>query len=330
MRRLTGVILALTPLLTTGCAVQSTRPYYTDKDLANEDVLIGEWVSIRDELRDPPGMKEMRFVVTAAPDGGYRITLRGEFTDSSLARLFRLGDHYFVDVEDEKHLHTLYRVAVLGSRLHVRTPSIDVVGTALERQKDIRCRVSRRKDQNGFDEVVFDAPTEQVQAFLRPRVNEPGWFHYLWAFEKVGGKVPITRSGLAGEVQRNLEFWCELRVRWREVATEARTTAYGAGEFDRASLLKLRDLGADAIDPDLAAAAADSARTVESFTRPGEEPEVATFRLTRMAAALGTGPNPPAGASPGTPERLGADLRKRLDELPAKLTKKYGVTFPPF
>jgi hypothetical protein len=332
--RLLGMLLALTSLPGAGCAVHSQQPHCSLAEQITDDALIGEWLPIK----DPDGGKDPLSFAGAGIEFRFRVTpVKGQMYDVAYitadsqsimpGRLFRMGGHSFLDVREEKG-HTLYWVAIHGSQIHLRAPNIRTVFDTLEKNKTL-AYVATKQSDGQLESLTLDAPPERLQAFYRPRLYEPGWFTRVGAFEAAGAKVPVAGTGLGGKAQRNLEYWCELRLRWREIIASAAATDYGLSFEEVGYLLALRNIPTDGIDPELTAAAAATTKAVLSCYLAGRElPD--NRRMTAIARWVASDKVPPATADPNDPERLGADLRKRLAGLPAGLSKTYGHTFPVF
>jgi hypothetical protein len=162
-------------LFLAGCVVTSIYPYYTDKDLVFDPVLIGNWV---DAGKTNETSEYLRFEQVG--EKGYRATFFGtDETNSIDVFLFRLKQQLFVDSFptnrslDFVPVHQVSKVTQIGPIVETANLNYDWLTKLLEKNpKAIRHMLLREntgEEQGG--RVVLTAETKELQRFILKYVN---------------------------------------------------------------------------------------------------------------------------------------------------------------
>ncbi len=203
MRGISAVAVLL--LAIAGCTTSSINPLFTEKDLVEENVGLGNW-RVDDDWRS-------KLTVESLGKKTYRIIAHGEDGAKDAANLwvFKLGNHYFIDMErngneSRKGGHEFARIAIIGDKLYLRTFN-DYWLTE-------QCRKFPREIPHRFDgeRLILAAETADLQSFVLKFVDDPVAFGKTSGpLTKVGG-IPIQASGLASKKYRTFNYWYEVRM----------------------------------------------------------------------------------------------------------------------
>lgn len=167
-------------LILAGCVVTSVYPFYTDKDLAFEPSLLGEWVGA-DEAPKPG---EFVRVERLGKLGYVATVFTADSTNSVICHLFRLNKQLFLDScptndsLDHIPVHQVSKVTQLQPELETADLKYDWLEALLKQNpKALRhTRVREKADESGDGRIVLTADTAELQKFLRAHLtNTNAW-----------------------------------------------------------------------------------------------------------------------------------------------------------
>lgn len=329
LRSFFGVIaFAILLSVAAGCLPDSIHALFTEKDLVEEDWIVGNWNT--DLKVEAIGRKnyELKVADPALED----------LEPPSKCRIFRLGAHYFIDLEAASGVHNFARIAILGDKLYIRSLYEGWLEERfLKSPKELAHRNDRSivkllDDESYIEEkLILTADTADLQAFVMKHIDDPAAFGREGTFLSKKGGVPIQASGLASTKYRTFNYWYEVRMAIRTVSIggKARPKVVAAtleklarsisglptAGVDRAAVECVTDT-ANAFNS-LAAvilASKDGGEWIEAYGRKfeGDPFGVATAQMR---------------APPPTKEQLASCLT-RFDKNRVLLTERYEMEFP--
>ncbi len=186
------VLLGTVGLLLAGC-IPSANPFYTEKDLLFEPLLLGEWQSVNDS--DQPAQWQfekgegLTYKVTVTEEK----TKKGEFT----AHLFKLRNECFLDLVPSKCEYApdqagLVSSAMFPGHLLLRVPQIEpeLKLAAFDfdwLKKHLEENPAALAHHEESDVMVLTAGTVDLQRFILEHLSEGQLFAKAGALARTGG-----------------------------------------------------------------------------------------------------------------------------------------------
>jgi hypothetical protein len=207
-------LIALPLLCALGC-VKSKQPFYLSEDVVFSEILLGEWRIEREPRKYTPHVQLVRGEGKTVVPAAKNPTLDGT------AQLFRLGDHYFLDVlqrspnnsspkNTEDKVHTLFKVSLIGDDLFYRSRNPDWLMDLMQRDpKAIACE---RGDPSAPGGILLTASTKELQAFIGKYIEDTRAFSVVERWS-AGKGTAVAEEGFGSKRQRTLDYWYELRMR---------------------------------------------------------------------------------------------------------------------
>lgn len=167
----------------TGCWQKSVHPFYKDKDVAFEPLLLGTW---NDPEKKPDETETWAFT-RGDGESVYRVNIHDKETHLDFdGRLFKMGDHRFLDLHsrkrslDEIPAHHLFRVRGIGPSLELQLLSLDWVRDRLQVHPkeiaNIYLANPEKPDAANEGQFVLTAGTDQLQKFVLDHLDAEGFF----------------------------------------------------------------------------------------------------------------------------------------------------------
>ncbi len=326
--------MAVVLICMAGCYTESTNPLFTDKELVEDDSLIGDWK-----------LNDLKATVASAGHKAYRITIQeagpAPKTETTNLRVLKLGDHHFVDFEIPKGGRAFARIAILGDHLYMRAFSESWLEDRLRQfPKEIAHQTERRAAESAFsvkkgDRIVLTADTADLQSFVLKYVGDPmafgeDTFSKNPIFDRVG-KIAIAPSGLASKKERTYNYWYEVRMILHSLVIRSdEKPEEVAKKLDELSK-SVSDIPIVGVDYAAAKCATDAARVFTSMAtviRSGNDPSKVVEAFIRGLAG------DPLGVASEQIE-AGRQIKQELsqcvtsfDEARILLTDRYEVEFP--
>ncbi|HKP68688.1 MAG TPA: hypothetical protein VJV05_05350 [Pyrinomonadaceae bacterium] len=176
MKQIAKILIIAVMLYSTAC-VPSVNPFCNEADVYMDTNLLGTW-------SDEDGSQTWTFVY--GDDSRYLLTYTDDAgkTGAFTARLFKVGDKSFLDIEPfrpqgrgngfyNEHLlsmHSVYLISIEGKKGHLAFLDPEFIEATL--QNDPAALDHAVVD----DEIVLTATTEKLKAFLLSSANRPGAF----------------------------------------------------------------------------------------------------------------------------------------------------------
>jgi hypothetical protein len=175
-----------------GCLVTSVHPFYTEKDLAFEAAVLGEW--------GDPAEPDVRWLLEKQGEQAYRLT-HTESGKSSVMRthLFKVRGQSFFDlfpsqVETEGFpppipAHYLLRVLQFEPKLRMAPLKYDWLQTLLEQNpKALRHHVVANPEKPDDRRLVLTADTAELQGFVVQHLDNADAWKDVIELERRGSK----------------------------------------------------------------------------------------------------------------------------------------------
>ena len=169
MKKLILPLLSLAVVLT-GCLVTSVYPFYTQKDLAFEPGLVGDWTNSK------ASCEHWKF--EPAGENAYQLTYTSDGKTSVMAaRLFKLGSQAFLDLftnetKDDSQpppipSHFLMRADQLAPTVKLAPLNYDWLKEFLAKDpKALRHHLIPDNDKKEDSRLVLTADTAELQQFI--------------------------------------------------------------------------------------------------------------------------------------------------------------------
>jgi hypothetical protein len=169
MRALAWAAALALMLSLTACYPLFLQPLFTDRDLVSGVDLAGVW--------QKPGDDE-KWIVSAAGKEFKATHVVGGESEHLMLRVGTLGDVRFLEMRGEKNPddsqaipgHSLWRIRLEGDSLEVIPLNPEYFEGLIQSGKLEMAQVVRKEF------VVFTGTTQQVRAFLTPRLGEAGMY----------------------------------------------------------------------------------------------------------------------------------------------------------
>ena len=169
------VALFAVVLFFTGCIVTSIYPYYTEKDLVFDPVLLGNWVEVGKTNENPEYVR-----IEQAGEKGYRATVfGGDETNSSDLHLFRLQQQWFIDTcptnrsLDYVPVHQVSKVMQLGPVMETANLNYDWLAKLVKKNpKAIRHMLLPDNPGDDQPRIVLTADPKELQRFILKYLND--------------------------------------------------------------------------------------------------------------------------------------------------------------
>jgi hypothetical protein len=322
MRRLP---IAVPLLFALGC-VPSVNPFYLPEDAVSPEILLGEWIDVGCKRRCRLEKGE-----------GNTIVPRGDADFRGPAQLFRLGDHYFLDVPADSgleaapaNLHSVYKVSLVGDQLRCWALTPEWLADLLKKEPKA---IGHRPGWTDPYKILLTAPSKDLRDFLVKHSDDLYAFSY-GKYLTAATPTPISAEGLGSRKQRTLEYWYGLR---RLVAVPPDACRAGIDPFDHvrglASALETErdDKGVDAEAVACRKEAAVTFRALEKYFDPLEGRHVPLKWIDAFAQEVGANP---IGAAKELVEdkKLTEQIGKTIEHLEqarATLSKRHGAKLMP-
>jgi hypothetical protein len=190
MKKLTLAVVLAGASLLAGCVVTSVYPFYTDKDLAFDPALLGDWSK---------GAAE-RWKFERDGEAAYRLTFTEHGKAAVMqAHLFKLRGQLFLDLfsADAKEdgspppipSHALMRVFQITPTLRMAILDYEWLGQVLEKNpKAIRHHVIKTGEKSQDRRIVLTADTPELQKFVIKHLKTAG------AWKDVESGLEFTRE----------------------------------------------------------------------------------------------------------------------------------------
>lgn len=322
--RTAGLLSAALAVLTAGC-VETRNPPYLPGDLVFEPGLLGDWTEDTSHLPSAPGgdpkgpaEKPVRRLDTAK-GGAYRlVTVGADPPDAVDLHLFKLGDRYFVALNEEKR-HVVLRLTVSGG------------GVKLWRLSPGRVLGDDPGAAKHAADFVLTGPTADVRDFLTKHSDAPGVWNALPHVYRRKGGLKVTPAGLTGGRQRTMDYWAELRATLQGVTVSVGGTGADAAAAWAAADKAIRSMATDGVDAEAAACgplAAGLCDALAGYTRARRCPPDPLAALVREAtgAAADDAAKPPPGRD-AVQERT-RDVLAKLEAARRVLAERYKCEVP--
>jgi hypothetical protein len=181
MKKLTFALAAGMAVLVTGCLVTSVCPYYTQKDLAFEPALLGNWTNSQDSDEHWKFEKE--------GTNSYRLTYATKDESSAMqARLFKLRGEAFLDLfttemKDQETQpppipsHFLFRVFEIKSEVRMAALNYEWLRELLAKEpQTLRHHLLPVEESPDKQRLVLTAETQELQKFIIKHLKtEEAW-----------------------------------------------------------------------------------------------------------------------------------------------------------
>lgn len=170
MKKLTFALMTAGAAVLTGCLVTSVYPFHTEKDLAFEPGLVGDWTNVKEAGDHWKFEKE--------GSNAYRLTYSsGDKTNVVQAHLFKLRGESFLDLftpEGNDQIqpppipsHFLLRVFQLQPAVRMASLDYDwLKETLAANPKALRHHVIKLGDKPDDERIVLTADTAELQMFV--------------------------------------------------------------------------------------------------------------------------------------------------------------------
>jgi hypothetical protein len=325
-RILAGAVLLLA---VAGCVPKSLNPLFSDKELVEEDVLVGNWNEITVESL---GNKTYH-MKDRSGNGPPSAPANAKF------RVLKLGDHHFVDLEGPGGLHEFIRIAIFGDRLYSRNlPENWVKARCQQFPGELAHRIDRQVTQqpNGkpivAESLTLTAETADLQSFVLRFINDPAAFGGMpiGSYSKVGG-IPIQASGLASKKYRTFNYWYEFRMACYSCSPSKNATPDVAAANLEELSKAISDLPTVGVDLAAAECATDAARLFSSMAAAIRDGNGGDRLLESFLRGLAGDPfgvlTEQVEAHRQTSEQL-SSFRERFQKVRVLLTDRYEIEFP--
>ncbi|MDB6039499.1 MAG: hypothetical protein JWM99_3340 [Verrucomicrobiales bacterium] len=188
-------ICALSLLLLTACWQKSVYPFYKEKDVIFEPLLLGTWTEPDKKAEEAAtwtftrGEKESLYRI-AIHDGETKLDFDG--------RLFKLGDKQFLDLYSrqrsisEMPAHHLVKIRSTGSSFDLQILSLDWTRDWLRAHPSEIAHIYAADPEHPDDvtkgEIILTAGTDLLQKFVHDHLDATGFFDGQSTFKKVENK----------------------------------------------------------------------------------------------------------------------------------------------
>jgi hypothetical protein len=191
--KLRTLCLILGASLLAGCWQKSLNAFYTPGDVISDAKLLRVW---HEKKENSEGKKEkgMEWTFTQGDDKSYKLEIKdGDETHHYEARLFKLGEHRFLDLLPTARAvstipaHSLFKVTEIGSTLQVAMLNVNWMQKWLRKNPASLPHLAvidpDHRDDREKDELVLTADTKALQAFLRQHGDDADLFTGTVVFE---------------------------------------------------------------------------------------------------------------------------------------------------
>lgn len=183
MKMRTFLSVATGALLLTGCWQKSVQPFYTSRDIAPDEKLIGKW----ENLEASPEDRQHWLFKQASPEN-YAL----EISDSKgnkqnyLAHLFKFESQQFLNIVTQDRgistipAHHLFRISELGSTMKIAPLNTGWIRDYLKESpkalQHVKIADPEHPDDRDQDDFVLIADTVALQSFIRTHLDEDKLF----------------------------------------------------------------------------------------------------------------------------------------------------------
>ena len=162
-------------LLLTGCIMVSVYPFYTEKDLAFEPALLGNWRK--------PEEPEEQWKFDKSPPTAYRVTaFDTKSTNLMEGRVFKLNNPTFIDLFSTEKIpdtvpsliptHMVMRVYQTAPKLHMAPINYEWLESLISTNPAaLRHHLVKYAENESRDFAVFTADTAELQLFLLKHID---------------------------------------------------------------------------------------------------------------------------------------------------------------
>lgn len=198
MKMITLMFVAAGTLLLTGCWQKSVQPFYTSRDIAPDEKLIGAWENSESSQDD-----RQRWLFKQASPQNYTLDLSDSKGNKQqyVAYLFKFEGRRFLDiVTQERSLstipaHHLFRISELSGTMKIAPLNTGWVGDYLKENpqalQHIKVSDPEHADDREKDEIILTADTTALQSFLRKHLDEEKLFADADTLTKVPEKAAV-------------------------------------------------------------------------------------------------------------------------------------------
>ncbi len=170
-------------LLLSGCWQKSVQPFYTSRELAPDEKLIGQW----ENLEASPEDRQHWLFKQAGPEN-YTLQLSDSKGNkqSHVAHLFKFEGQRFLDILTQERgisvipAHHLFRVSELGSTMKIAPLSTEWIHDYLKESpkalQHVKITDPEHPDDREKDEFVLTADTAALQTFIKTHLDEAKLF----------------------------------------------------------------------------------------------------------------------------------------------------------
>jgi hypothetical protein len=317
-------------LVVAGCFTDSTNPLFTEKDLVEEDVLVGNW--------------QEKLTVESLGKKTYQLKSRAEVSSGKSEPpikfwVLKLGDHYFVDFENPKGGHGFTRIAILGDKLYTRSFSDNWLKARFRQfPRELAHRIDREIIQSpnvkpyAIERLVLTAETTDLQSFVLKFINDPTAFggEPIPAYTKVG-RIPIEASGLASKKYRTFNYWYEVRMTLYSVSLPEKAEPKVAAAILEHLSKSISDLPTVGVDLAAVECATDAARVFNSLAAVIRDENDGDRLLEAFVRGLAGDPFGVAMEQIEAQRQIKQQLSsciQRFDRARVLLTDRYEIEFP--
>lgn len=183
-KRILIIPTALAAIVLCGCWLKSVYPFYLQENLTFDVAMVGTWIEKDKDMDDT----DEAWVFTRAGDQRYRLEIR-DLDDGPAhfdARLFKLGDHLFLDLlSTQREIstlpgHHLLLVQQIEPNLILRIMDPEWMMEWLKAHPDSLRHAKLHDPDNPDDpdkyEVVLTAETATLQKFVLQHFNDEGFW----------------------------------------------------------------------------------------------------------------------------------------------------------
>lgn len=311
-----------------GCFPDSIHALFTEKDLVEEDWIVGNW----DKVIRVESLGRKNYELREADP-----VLDNEEPPSK-CRIFRLGAHYFIDLETPSGVHNFARIAILGDKLYMRSLyEYWLEDRFLKSPKELAHRNDRSivklSDNESYieEKLILTANTADLQSFVMKLIDDPAAFGREGTFHNKTGGIPIQASGLASTKYRTFNYWYEIRMALRTVSIgeKARPKVVAATlEKLSRSISGLPTAGVDREAVECVTDAANAFNSLAAVIRTSKDGGewIEAFGRKFVGDPLGVA-TAQMRAPPPMKEQLASCLA-RFDKARVLLTERYELEFP--
>ena len=179
-------VLALAAMLT-GCYPLSVQPFFTQKDLVYDPLLVGAW-----KQADSP---TAQWTIRRLDASSYEALLTEDGdTHRYQFHLVQLGDARYLDIvplEDEgmvQHIpaHSLHRIRISSDAIDIEPLNSDYFDALIKAHKiGFAQRVSVPIENGADDKTVLTGSTAELQEFILQHVKDKGLFSDAERYKRI-------------------------------------------------------------------------------------------------------------------------------------------------